>query len=106
MRNIPSSRAEVFAQLSKWDEAKSPIKALFSGDGFNFCIPCSVRFLSGDGRVILQDGTGEMLGSFLVIGDSFPKSEPLLDASEDVRWKLEFFLGIEFTVSCGTVGLY
>jgi|ERR1700723_1539 len=106
MRNIPWTRDEVIAQLKNWDRAKRPMRLLFSNEGLSLCIPCNIRFLEGDDLVILLGGNAEIIGRFLVVGNSFPKAVPLLDASEELRWKLDFFLGVEFKLPCGIVGLY
>jgi hypothetical protein len=110
MSNKFSSTEEAISQLKKWEAAKSPIKALFTGEGI---------VMSSSGRVLLrfdrannafvnlvdESQPPKPILSFPLFGDRFERAEPLLDkGAEGLSW--DFLLCLEFPVPCGKVGLY
>ena len=56
-------------------------------------------------RLQLREESEELVASFPIIGDSFEDCEPLLDANEEDRWKVDFFRAIVSPAAGGTIDL-
>jgi hypothetical protein len=104
------SSGEAIKLLNKWQDAKSTVKALFMERDLMFSVTGKVMILPNESKVyVVVDPSVEIpkiLVSFPVVGDEFWQTEPLLDASDDERWEMDFFVGISFPVFCGSVTLY
>jgi|SRR5271170_2145998 len=106
MRKSFSSRDEAIAQLKKWRDANSTIKVLFTGDSLHLAVTGRVTVFEGEDKVVITDPAAAVVGTFPILGERFDRCEPLVDAPEELRFRVDFFLGLEFKLPCGTVTLY
>jgi hypothetical protein len=93
-------------QLCSWEERSSKITALFSGAGLSICVPGFVKMLRGENKLCLVDEHERLLMALPLSGLAPLRFEPLLDAPEELVWKIDFIVGVEFVTPCGTLGLY
>ena len=104
------SSGEVIALLNKWRDAKATVKALFMERDLMFSVTGKVMIFPNESKVHIVESVSadapKILASFSIVGDEFWSQEPLLDASEDKRWKFDFFVGVSFPAFCGSVSLY
>jgi hypothetical protein len=100
-----SSREEAIAQLRKWAAAKAPIKASFVGKGLRFKTTGRVFLDEEQSEVLLLKGSEEnprVVVSFsLLIAVPSESFEPLRDAPNDFKFKMDFFAAEAFELPYG-----
>jgi len=105
---MSSSREEAIARLRKWEAAKAPIKASFVGNGLSFNVTGRVVFSKDESILwlVVEDGSeaGHVaLSLSLKAARPCETFEPLLDAPEDLKWKMDFIVAEAFDVPCGNL---
>ncbi len=104
---MSSSREEAMARLRKWSAAKAPIKASFVGRGLMFNATGRIVLDADESKlwVVTGDEDNPRMALALSLGTAVPCEtfEPLLDAPEDVRWQMDFFIAEAFELPCGNL---
>ena len=95
-------------QLRLWQQRSSKLKALFSGDGIDMSVSGILRLIAKGNALILVDEKEESLLLSLSLDNVLSSKicEPLVDAPEELRWKIDFLIGVAFNLPCGFFGLF
>jgi len=103
---MSSSGEEAIAVLNAWVDANAKIRASFSSSGVILTVEGRLRFL--DGTLTMIDEAGKKVALSIPLGMMVAREsfEPLLDAPEEVRFKMDFFRALAFRVPCGDIDFF
>ena len=104
---MSSSREDAIARLRKWTDTKAPIKASFVGRGLAFNVTGRIFLDEEKSQVWLFKGSDEnrrvVVSLSLLIAEPCESFEPLRDAPEDLKFKMDFFAAEAFKLPYGNL---
>jgi hypothetical protein len=106
---MSSSSEQAMLQLRKWVAAnpRPTIRASFKGSGLWMRVTGFVALDEEKSQLFLvSDSDIPLLTISLSLAIPCEHFEPLLDASEKDRFKMDFLVSESFRLPCGTVDLY
>ena len=96
-----------WVQIEKWVAAKSKIRASFIGNGVAAISEGHLVFSGDKTKLWLTDESEKVI--WIVFPDrALPceRLEPLLDAPEEMLWKLDLLVAVSLRTPCGYVDFF